>query len=473
MRGPVGGPTRRLGKELERGLSGGHDVVAGRYALIDPIASGGSGTVWRAYDHDLDQWCAAKVMRQRHAGELLRFVREQSVRLQHPHIASPYAWSADDGTVLIASELVNGGSLHTLIGDYGPLEEATVVVLLDQVLSALCAMHEAGLVHRDVTPGNILLRATGTGPLHCLLTDFGLTIGLDDPRLTQTGMVIGTPGYLPPEVMLGTASPHPNHDVYAVGQLALTLALGLEPPTVSWPQPGRDPFGSAAHVVDERLDRLVDPQLQGAVRLMTAAEPARRPPDARAALRLIAGVPRAASPHTVDGDSVTVFNQFTTPATDPCLVGASADGSLDVPVGTPEETDGKTTSRRLRSTAPAPGGGDDEPYPTVTASTPSPLPPDVGSRTEPPRSLVRRRPRPRSVGAVTALLIAVVGAAVAAANGVGPFGDSPSPAGRTVPIVRPAGDGQACGWQQQGDVIEATDGQVTCRLVDGNYVWGP
>ena len=100
------------------------DVIAGRFALCDPIGSGGSGTVWRAFDRKRHGYCAAKLLRQRDAGDLLRFVREQSVRLDHPHIVSPYSWVAEDGTVLIASDLMTGGSLHTLIGDFGPLAES-------------------------------------------------------------------------------------------------------------------------------------------------------------------------------------------------------------------------------------------------------------------------------------------------------------------------------------------------------------
>ena len=106
------------------------DVIAGRFALCDPIGSGGSGTVWRAFDEKRHGYCAAKLLRQRDAGDLLRFVREQSVRLNHPHIVSPYSWVAEDGTVLIASDLMTGGSLHTLIGDFGPLAESTVVTVL-------------------------------------------------------------------------------------------------------------------------------------------------------------------------------------------------------------------------------------------------------------------------------------------------------------------------------------------------------
>ena len=152
------------------------DVIAGRFALCDPIGSGGSGTVWRAFDEKRRGYCAAKLLRQRDAGDLLRFVREQSVRLDHPHIVSPYSWVAEDGTVLIASELMTGGSLHTLIGDFGPLAESTVATVLRQVLSGLQAVHDAELIHRDVKPANLLLRATGDGPLHVVLTDFGLTI---------------------------------------------------------------------------------------------------------------------------------------------------------------------------------------------------------------------------------------------------------------------------------------------------------
>ena len=450
----------RIGTGGLPGVRGGEsDVVAGRYALVDPIASGSTGTVWRAYDHELEQWCAAKVMRQRHAGELLRFAREQSVRLQHPHIASPYAWAADDGTVLIASQLVDGGSLHTLIGDYGPLDEPTVVVLLDQVLSALAAMHEAGLVHRDVKPGNVLLRATGEGPLHCMLTDFGLTIGADDPRLTQTGMVIGTPGYIPPEVMLGSARPHPGHDVYAAGRLALTSALGLEPRTAGWPAPDQQPPGPSDHD-DERLERLVDPQLQAAVRLMTEADPARRPVDAQAAILFLAGIPRAGSPRTVDGDPVTVFNQLPRAPVDPGAAERPNPLLADAPSAGPqagkslEATIGETTVVRGRPTAVQPSRDHGDP----------------GGPSAPP---ARQRSRRSLLAVVVGVMVAGAGTAVAAGTGWGPFADSPAPPRPTAPIVRPAAVGEACGWQQQGDVVNAAKGRLTCRLVDGSYVWGP
>lgn len=140
----------------------GPDVVAGRFALCDP-RRGAAGTVWRAWDLRQGDWCAAKMMRQRDAGDLLRFAREQSLRLHHPHLLTPYTWAAEDAHVAIVSPLVAGGSLHPLLGDHGPLAPDLVADLLDQLLDGLEYVHDAGIVHRDVTPANVLLEATGAG----------------------------------------------------------------------------------------------------------------------------------------------------------------------------------------------------------------------------------------------------------------------------------------------------------------------
>lgn len=152
------------------------DVVAGRFALCDPLARGATGAVWRAWDLRREAYCAAKVMRQRDAADPLRFAREQGVRLTHPHLLTPYSWAAEDSHVVVASPLVAGGSVHTLLGDYGPLGEELVADLLDQLLAGLAHAHGAGLVHRDVTPANLLLDATGDGRPHLWLADFGLAV---------------------------------------------------------------------------------------------------------------------------------------------------------------------------------------------------------------------------------------------------------------------------------------------------------
>jgi serine/threonine protein kinase len=204
------------------------EVFAGRYELVDPIGRGGAGAVWRAWDQRRRRYVAAKVLRQSDAHALLRFVREQAMRIDHPHVLAPASWAADDDQVLFTMDLVHGGSLSHLIGDYGPLPPRYVCVLLDQLLSGLHAVHAEGIIHRDIKPANILLEATGTGTPHVRLSDFGIAMRKGEPRLTEADFVVGTPGYFAPEQMLG-AEPDVPADLYAVGLVALYLLSGQKP----------------------------------------------------------------------------------------------------------------------------------------------------------------------------------------------------------------------------------------------------
>ncbi|MFJ4329460.1 MULTISPECIES: protein kinase [unclassified Streptomyces] len=204
------------------------EVFAGRYELVDPIGRGGVGAVWRAWDHRRRRYVAAKVLQQRDAHSLLRFVREQALRIDHPHVLAPASWAADDDQVLFTMDLVTGGSLVHLVGDYGPLPPDFVCTLLDQLLSGLAAVHGEGVVHRDIKPANLLLEATGTGRPRLRLSDFGIAMRLGEPRLTETNLVVGTPGYLAPEQMMG-AEPDFPADLFAVGLVALYLLEGAKP----------------------------------------------------------------------------------------------------------------------------------------------------------------------------------------------------------------------------------------------------
>lgn len=204
------------------------EVFAGRYELVDPIGRGGSGAVWRSWDHRRRRYVAAKVLQQSDAHALLRFVREQAMRIDHPHVLAPASWAADDDKVLFTMDLVHGGSLSHLIGDYGPLSPRYVCTLLDQLLSGLTAVHAEGVVHRDIKPANILLEATGTRRPRVRLSDFGIAMRKGEPRLTEPDYVVGTPGYFAPEQMLG-AEPDFPADLYAVGLVALYLLSGRRP----------------------------------------------------------------------------------------------------------------------------------------------------------------------------------------------------------------------------------------------------
>ncbi|MEU2352632.1 serine/threonine-protein kinase [Streptomyces misionensis] len=204
------------------------EVFSGRYELADPIGHGGVGVVWRVWDHRRRRYVAAKVLQQRDAHSLLRFVREQALRIDHPHVLAPASWAADDDKVLFTMDLVAGGSLVSLVNDYGPLPPAFVCVLLDQLLSGLAAVHAEGVVHRDIKPANILLEATGTGRPRLRLSDFGIAMRFGEPRLTETNLVVGTPGYLAPEQLNG-ADPDFTADLFAVGLVALYLLEGAKP----------------------------------------------------------------------------------------------------------------------------------------------------------------------------------------------------------------------------------------------------
>ena len=248
--------------------------LAGRYLLIDQIGAGGMGAVWRAWDLRTRQLVAAKVLGRHDGGMLLRFVREQSVRIQHPHVVAPRGWAAEDGLVVLTMDLVRGGSVRTLLDGHGPLPEDFVTVVLDQTLQALAAIHGAGVVHRDVKPANLLLEATGTGRPVVRVADFGVAVVLDDVRLTDVPGAVGTHGYMAPEQGLG-AAPDPRQDLYAAGVVAVEMLTGLDPRRRHGVPPGR---------------------LQPLLATLTSPDPDRRPRSAAAALDLLRrlGVPAGA-----------------------------------------------------------------------------------------------------------------------------------------------------------------------------------
>ena len=126
------------------------------------------GTVWRVWDVRDRTYRAAKMLQQSDSASLLRFVRETGTRIDHPHVVAPTGWSAEDDRVLFAMPLIGGGSVATLIADYGPLPATLVRTLTLQLLDALVAVHAAGIVHRDVKPANLLLEPSGRGEPHLL-----------------------------------------------------------------------------------------------------------------------------------------------------------------------------------------------------------------------------------------------------------------------------------------------------------------
>ncbi len=266
-------------------------VFARRYELLDPIADGAMGSVWIVRDQQDGEVKAAKVLKHSDAGSLLRFMREQSTRIHHPHVVTPLSWSGEDDSVLFTMPLVRGGSVATLIGDWGPLPETWVVAILEQTLSALVAVHAARVVHRDVKPANLLLEPTGARRPHVRLTDFGIAVPIDQPRMTLSSTTLGTPGYMAPEQLAG-ADPDPRQDVFSVAIVGLEMLLGHPPPFLATELP-QTPLGTV-------LRAAADP------------DPERMPASASALLEELAAV-RAGLPADWDPGEVEVLDQFAGP----------------------------------------------------------------------------------------------------------------------------------------------------------------
>ncbi|WP_237706590.1 serine/threonine-protein kinase [Kribbella flavida] len=343
------------------------EALAGRYRLIDLIGTGGMGSVWRAWDLRKQAYVAAKVLGQHDAGMLLRFVREQSLRIQHPHVVAPHGWAADDDKVVFAMDLVRGGSVATLLGDHGPLPAAYVAVLLDQVLHGLSAIHAAGVVHRDLKPANLLLEATGTGRPHLRISDFGIAGLVDEPRMTRHSTILGTPGYLPPEQLAG-ADPDPRQDLYTVGAVAAELLTGVRPTSTG-----------ALPALDGPLANLIH--------RLTAADPDARPAAAEEAGRLLAESGALPAPDTTPWthhpDPPEVFDQLPplpplwtptgpAPVATPVRPPISSTALMEPTPASPSGGHHATASGSARGRAPDPSAhAVGSPAPTPAGTTPS------------------------------------------------------------------------------------------------------
>src|SRR6266511_484247 len=181
-------------------------MLAGRYRLVRRLASGGMGQVWRANDEILGRPVAVKLLRSEYAEDpefVDRFRAEarRTAALSHPGIASVFDYGetgdtdAEGTTAYLVMELVEGEPLSVLLAREGRLSAAHTLNVLAQSALALDSAHQAGVVHRDVKPSNLLLRRDGV----VKVTDFGIAHAADEAPRTEAGMVVGTAAYLSPE----------------------------------------------------------------------------------------------------------------------------------------------------------------------------------------------------------------------------------------------------------------------------------
>jgi len=211
-------------------------VIAGRYRLERRVGEGGMAEVYLAHDELLDRPVAVKVLRQALAQDRVlreRFVREAqaAARLDHPHIVGVYDLGEWGGRPFLVMEWVEGPTLASLIRERGPLPVPLACELGAQIASALAYAHARGLIHRDVKPHNILLKAEG-GRWEAKLADFGLAKVLSATSLTLTQEVFGTPQYVAPEVVRGERVT-PAADLYSLGVVLFEMLTGQWDPLES------------------------------------------------------------------------------------------------------------------------------------------------------------------------------------------------------------------------------------------------
>ena len=204
------------------------DLLEGRYRIEAPIARGGMSTVYRCVDTRLGRNVAAKVMHEEYAGDPIfaqRFRREarSMAHLSHPNLVGVYDFNSDGDHVFLIMELITGGTLRELLAERGAMPDYAASAVMRSVLTGLAAVHNAGMVHRDLKPDNILI----DGNHQVKLSDFGLVRAASASQ-GKSNQIVGTVAYLSPEQVSGdditTAS-----DVYSAGIVLFELLTGTTP----------------------------------------------------------------------------------------------------------------------------------------------------------------------------------------------------------------------------------------------------
>ena len=271
-------------------------LVDGRYQVVARIARGGMATVYEARDTRLDRTVALKMMSAALAEDpdfVTRFRREAraAAQLSHPHVVAVFDQGEAAGLPYLAMEYVPGRTLRDVLRDYGALTPEQALTILDPVLEALIAAHDAGFVHRDIKPENILISDDG----RVKVTDFGLARAVSNTTTATQGMIIGTVAYLSPEhVEHGEADA--RSDVYGAGICLFEMVTGQVPfaaesaITVAYQHVNADVPSPSS------LRSTVPPDVDALVATATRRDPDLRYPDCRAFLADVRRVRRSLPP---------------------------------------------------------------------------------------------------------------------------------------------------------------------------------
>ncbi|MFF4503414.1 protein kinase [Streptomyces sp. NPDC001401] len=441
-------------------------LLAGRYRVIAQLGRGGMGVVWRAVDEVLGREVAVKELRTyTDAGgpELadlrLRMQREAraAARVRHPGVVAVHDVTEVDGRPLIVMELVDGPSLEQVLRERGSLDPVEAAGIGAKVMDALAAAHRAGVLHRDVKPGNILLEGSG----RVVLTDFGIA-AMEDPgdgaatHLTRSGALVGSLDYLAPERAQG-ADASPASDVWALGATLYAAVEGSSPfrrtstystltAIVTEPLPEPERAGPLTSVLQQLLDKRPDtrPEAEQARALLQAVADAGATDTPTAALR------GGAAPRAETEPSV--------PSLPPGFVMPGASGAQ----GTAPAAQGSGSAEQRGPAAPdsdsagrpdqAAPGFDPAPYAghaTPGFGPPAPQDPAMYVATAPtgpiaPSTSSRRKGRVLLAAAAVTVVLAAAGGTVALVN-----------SGHTEANARPSSS--STGAQASASVSDRTD----------------
>jgi len=389
------------------GLMDVGQVVAGRYRLTERLGGGGMGVVWKAHDERLRRTVAVKEvllppgLEESRLEEIRRRTMREgriAAKLHHPQLITVYDVIEDDGKPYLIMEYLPSQSLSRLLADHGLLDPVEAARIGSQAAAALAAAHTAGVVHRDVTAGNILVGDSDT----VKITDFGVSRVVEDVTGATTGAFVGTPAYLAPEVAQGKKATFAS-DVYSLGA-ALYSAVEGTPPA------GRNdnPIALLHRIASGEV---VPPKragpLTGVLMRLLSADPEQRPTMAAARTALAevaAGVAPAAAPAATVPAPVPAVAPVAAPADDQprrrlagillavtCVLVAAAVATTLLLINNNEETPGNNAgagSSTSESTAnDTPTGEPTEPTePSTTSSrqTTTPSVPSSSSNAIPP-----------------------------------------------------------------------------------------
>jgi serine/threonine protein kinase len=252
-------------------------IYGNRYRLVDRIAIGGMGEVWRAHDEVILRDVAIKILKPEFMGdpgflERFRVEARHAARVDHVGIADVYDYGEGSGSAYLVMEIVSGDSLARIIEKRIRLTEIEVLSIIEQTAKALHAAHEDGLVHRDIKPGNLLITPAGK----VKITDFGIARVADQVALTATGQVMGTVQYLAPEQATGKPATA-STDIYSLGIVAYEALTGRRPFT------GESQMAIAMAQINDKPPAFgddIDKRVQELVMSCLAKKPNQRPGSA-------------------------------------------------------------------------------------------------------------------------------------------------------------------------------------------------